>query len=55
MNIGFELHGDLCPIVNLLVRTLVNILGETNLRVFTLIVPEYRPFREAVNTLMTEI
>jgi hypothetical protein len=54
LNIGFEMHEKLCSMGGLLVKTFVGILSETNLRVFTLIVPHYNVFAEMVNYLLVE-
>ena len=44
LNIAFKMHQDLGPLSTELVKTMITIIGETNLRVFTLIVPTYKIF-----------
>ena len=47
------MHKDLNPIAGELVKTLINIVSEINLKVFTLIVPQYAVFIQLVNSLMS--
>ena len=54
LNIGFQMHEELRPISGELVKTFMSIVGETNLRVFTIIVPTYGMFHQMVNNLMSE-
>jgi hypothetical protein len=53
LNIAFQMHEDLRPLASVLMKTLMNVVGETNLRVFTLIVPQFGIFSELVNNLMS--
>lgn len=49
------MHEGLMPIANMVVKALTGILGESNLKVFTLIMPGYSVFMDVVENLLREM
>lgn len=49
------MHDGLSMIANMFVKAMMNILGESNLKVFALIMPSYNVFRDVVQNLLFEV
>jgi hypothetical protein len=49
------MHDDLSPVTNLLVKSVVNLLGHNNFKVFTIVIPNYHVFRDVVQNLLVEL
>jgi hypothetical protein len=54
VNICFEMHSDLSPIANLLVKASMGMTGTMDAKIFTVIVPSYSIFRDVVQNLLSD-
>ena len=54
---AFEMHEDLSSIANVLVKAILNHLGERNpnLHSFRLVVPNFTLFKDLSNNLLTDL
>lgn len=54
LNICFEMHSELSPVANLLVKGAMGLIGTMGAKVFTMIVPSYAIFRDIVQNLLND-
>jgi hypothetical protein len=55
VNVCFELHEELTPISNLIVKAIVSKITEISAKVFTIVLPSYSVFRDVVQNLLSDL
>jgi uncharacterized BrkB/YihY/UPF0761 family membrane protein len=54
VNICFEVHPDLSPVANLLVKASISMIGALGAKVFTILLPSYAIFRDVIQNLLND-
>ena len=54
VNVCFEMHNDLSPVANVLVKTAMSMVEELGTKVFTMTVPSFIVFRDVVHNLLND-
>lgn len=52
VNICFEMHLELSPVANLMVKAIIGSIGTLGAKVFTIIMPSYSIFRDVIQNLL---
>lgn len=55
VNVCFEMHPDLSPVSNLVMKAAMGMTGTMGAKIFTVIVPSYAIFRDVVQNLLSDM
>lgn len=55
VNVCFEMHLELSPVANLLIKAAMGMTGTMGAKIFTVVVPSFAIFRDVVQNLLNDI